>query len=201
MTLTNNYNRLIEHVNVTPDMLVRLHEALDSGKYPRTAAHRNLRRYAALAACLAVIIGGASLLNRQPADNPVQTLPPTATGEVTEYDSTDELAEHLSFALRLPTALPKGYECMYAANSFGTAALRYDKGEDSIRYFMGEGESAFEGIYPSGEKRTLTAENAAVYADNGGYIVEWTTDGFSYALLTTEAFSDDELCAIIESVR
>ena len=37
MTLTNNYNRLIEHVNVTPDMLVRLHEALDSGKYPRTA--------------------------------------------------------------------------------------------------------------------------------------------------------------------
>lgn len=68
MTLTNNYNRLIEHVNVTPDMLVRLHEALDSGKYPRTAAHRNLRRYAALAACLAVIIGGASLLNRQPAD-------------------------------------------------------------------------------------------------------------------------------------
>lgn len=77
------------------------------------------------------------------------------------------------------------------------AALRYDKGEDSIRYFMGEGESAFEGIYPSGEKRTLTAENA----DNGGYIVEWMTDGFSYVLLTTEAFSDDELCAIIESVR
>lgn len=98
-------------------------------------------------------------------------------------------------------AAPRGDERQQKPSALGTAALRYDKGEDSIRYFMGEGESAFEGIYPSGEKRTLTAENAAVYADNGGYIVEWTTDGFSYVLLTTEAFSDDELCAIIESVR
>lgn len=202
MTLTNKYDRLMEHVNVTPDMLIRLHEALDSGKQPqRTAAPRSLRRYAALAACLAVIVGGASLLSRQPADNPVQALPPTATGEVVEYGTPEILAEHLSFALRLPTTLPEGYECTYAASSFGTAAIYYEKGEDSIRYFMGEGESAFEGIYPSGEKRTLSAEIAAVYADNGGYIVEWTRDGFSFTLLTTEAFSDDELCAIIESVR
>lgn len=202
MTLSNKYNELMEHVNVTPDMLVRLHDALDSGKQPKQAAKpHTLRRYAALAACLAVIVGGASLLNRQPADNPVQALPPTATGEVTEYSSPEELAEHLTFALKLPAALPEGYECSYAANSFGTAAVYYEKGEDTIRYFMGEGESAFEGIYPAGEKRTLGVTGAAVYDNDGGYIVEWTADGFSFAVLTTEAFSDEELAAIVESIR
>ena len=97
--------------------------------------------------------------------------------------------------------LPGGYACTGAADSFGTAAVRYEKGEDSICYYMGEGESAFDGIYPAGEKRTLTAKDAALYEDSTGYIVEWTDGDYSFALITTEKLSDDELCAMIESVK
>lgn len=202
MISMNNYNRLMEHVSVTPDMLVRMHAALDAGKQPKyTHKAVPLRRYGALAACLAVVICGATLLNRPAQDNPVQALPPSATGEVVEYGTTAELAENLPFTLRLPTELPDGYTCTGAANSFGSAAVFYEKGEDSIRYYMGEGESAFDGIYPTGEKRTLAAKDAALYEDSTGYIVEWTDDDYSFALLTSEKLSDDELCAMIESVK
>ena len=131
----------------------------------------------------------------------MQALPPSATGEVVEYGTTAELAENLPFTLRLPMELPGGYACTGAADSFGTAAVRYEKGEDSIRYYMGEGESAFDGIYPTGEKRTLTAKDAALYEDSTGYIVEWTDGDYSFALITTEKLSDVELCAMIESVK
>lgn len=202
MISMNNYNRLMEHVSVTPDMLVRMHAALDAGKKPKyTHKAVPLRRYGALAACLAVVICGASLLNRPAQDNPVQALPPSATGEVVEYGTTAELAENLSFTLRLPTEIPDGYACTGAANSFGTAAVHYEKGEDSIRYYMGEDESAFDGIYPTGEKRTLAVKGAALYEDSTGYIVEWTDGGYSFALLTTEKLSDDALCTMIESVK
>lgn len=202
MISMNNYNRLMEHVNVTPDMLVRAHEALDAGKQPKTTRKTvPLRRYGALAACLAVVICGASLLSRPAQDNPVEALPPSATGDVVDYATTAELAENLPFTLRLPSALPGGYECTGAANSFGTAAVRYEKGEDSIRYYMGEGTSAFDGIYPTGEKRTLAAKDAALYEDSTGCIVEWTDGDYSFALITTEAFTDDELCAMIDSVK
>ena len=92
------------------------------------------------------VICGASLLNRQPQDDPVQALPPSATGEVVEYGTTAELAENLPFTLRLPMELPGGYACTGAADSFGTATVHYEKGENSICYYMGEGESAFDGI-------------------------------------------------------
>ena len=202
MISMNKYNRLMEHINVTPDMLVRAHAALDAGKQPKfTRKTVPLRRFGALAACLAVVICGASLLNRQPQDGPMQTLPPSATGEVVEYGTTAELAKNLPFTLRLPTALPGGYACTGAADSFGTSAVRYEKGEDSIRYYMGEGESAFDSIYPTGEKRTLAAKDAALYEDSTGYIVEWTDGDYSFALITTEKLSDDDLCAMIESVK
>ena len=202
MISMNKYNRLMEHINVTPDMLVRAHAALDAGKQPKSTRNTvPLRRYGALAACLAVVICGASLLNRQPQDDPVQALPPSATGEVVECGTTAELAENLPFTLRLPMELPGGYACTGAADSFGTATVRYEKGEDSICYYMGEGESAFDGIYPTGEKRTLTAKDAALYEDSTGYIVEWTDGDYSFALITTEKLSDDELCAMIESVK
>ena len=200
MISMNKYNRLMEHVGVTPDMLVRAHAALDAGKQPKSTRKAvPLRRYGALAACLAVVICGASLLNHQPQDDPMQALPPSATGEVVEYGTTAELAENLPFTLRLPTALPGGYACTGAANSFGTAAVRYEKGEDRIRYYMGEG--AFDSIYPTGEKRTLAAKDAALYEDSTGYIVEWTDGDYSFALITTEKLSDVELCAMIESVK
>ena len=138
MISMNKYNRLMEHINVTPDMLVRAHAALDAGKQPKSTRNTvPLRRYGALAACLAVVICGASLLNRQPQDDPVQALPPSATGEVVEYGTTAELAENLPFTLRLPMELPGGYACTGAADSFGTATVHYEKGENSICYYMG----------------------------------------------------------------
>ena len=85
MISMNKYNRLMEHINVTPDMLVRAHAALDAGKQPKSTRNTvPLRRYGALAACLALVICGASLLNRPVQDDPVDALPPSVTGEVVE---------------------------------------------------------------------------------------------------------------------
>ena len=183
----NKYNRLMEHINVTPDMLVRrTRRSTPENSRKSTRITVPLRRYGAFAACLCGCHLRRFLLNRQPQDDPVQALPPSATGEVVEYGTTAELAENLPFTLRLPMELPGGYACTGAAGLVRTATVHYERARTASATIRARA-SAFDGIYPTGEKRTLTAKDAALYEDSTGYIVEWTDGDYSFALITTES--------------
>lgn len=67
MISMNKYNRLMEHVNPSPDLEQRLHDALDKLPVRKPPAWR---RYGAAAACLVLIIGGTAVMqmNRTPAN-------------------------------------------------------------------------------------------------------------------------------------
>ena len=109
MISMNKYNLLMEHVNPSPDLEQRLHDALDKPPVRKPPAWR---RYGAAAACLVLIIGGTAVMqmNRTPANPDGEGKePPVAATAPQEYATTDELAAALSFPLALPQTLPDGY--------------------------------------------------------------------------------------------
>lgn len=202
MTSMNKYNRLMEQVNPSPDMAQRLHAALDEPPVHKPTAWR---RYGALAACLVLVLGGTAVvqLNRTPAnpDGEGGQPPVTAVG-ITEYATTDELAAALPFALALPGNLPEGYAFSSAADQFGVAVVVYESADGhSLKYCMGTGTDALEGISHSVSGTPLAGTEAAIYNDGGFTSVEWTDEAYSYCFISDENFEQTEWAALVSSVQ
>lgn len=200
MISMNKYNRLMEHVNPSPDLEQRLHDALD--KPPVRKPHAR-RRYGAAAACLVLIIGGTAVtqLNRTPAnpDGEGKEPPVTATAPQ-DYDTTDALAAALSFPLALPQTLPDGYAFDSASDQFGTAVYADAEGH-TLKYCMGKGEDALEGMNHAVSGEKLEGTDALLYAETGYTAVEWKDSKYSYCFIADEAFDTAVWQALVNSVK
>ena len=150
MISMNKYNLLMEHVNPSPDLEQRLHDALDKPPVRKPPAWR---RYGAAAACLVLIIGGTAVtqMNRTPANPDGEGKePPVAAAAPQDYAATDALAAAaLSFPLALPQTLPDGYAFDSASDQFGMAVVVYADAEGhTLKYCMGKGEDALDRYEP-----------------------------------------------------
>ena len=199
MTSMNKYNRLMEQVNPSPDMAQRLHAALDEPPVRKAAAWR---RYGALAACLVLVLGGTALMQQHKTPTDEGGQPPVTAVGITEYAATDELAAALPFALALPENLPEGYTFRSAADQFGVAVVIYESADGhSLKYCMGTGTDALEGISHSVPGAPLADTKAAIYNDVGFTSVEWTDEAYSYCFISDENFEQNEWAALVNSVQ
>ena len=202
MISMNKYNRLMEHVNPSPDLEQRLHNALDKPPVRKPSARR---RYGAAAACLVLIIGGTAVmqLNRTPAnpDGEGKEPPVTATAPQ-DYDTTDALAAALSFPLALPQTLPDGYAFDSASDQFGTAVVVYADAEGhTLKYCMGKGEDALTGMNHTVSGEKLESTDALLYAETGYTAVEWKDSKYSYCFIADEAFDTAVWQALVSSIK
>lgn len=195
MTLMNQYNRLMEHIQVTPEMLSRAHAALDNTAL--STRHHYKKVFGTVAACLLLMIGIVPFLQNTLLSPPEHV---ASTG-IEEYSSIAQLAEAVSFPLAVPTALPDGYTFASAANQFGTAVICYTNGTQEIKYCMGVGNSAPEGIYPTTSGRPLDVPNATLYQDDFGNFVTWYDTQYSYCIISDTNFTDAQWEAMILSVQ
>ena len=143
MISMNKYNRLMEHVNPSPDLEQRLHDALDKPPVRKPSARS---RYGAAAACLVLIIGGTAVMqmNRTPANPDGEGKePPVTAAAPQEYATTDELAAALSFPLALPQTLPDGYAFDSASDQFGMAwwSMRIRRSYAQVLHGAGRGRA------------------------------------------------------------
>lgn len=199
MTSMNKYNRLMEQVNPSPDMAQRLHAALDEPPVRKAAAWW---RYGALAACLVLVLGGTALMQQYKTPTDEGGQPPVTAVGITEYAATDELAAALPFALALPENLPEGYTFRSAADQFGVAVVIYESADGhSLKYCMGTGTDALEGISHSVSGAPLADTEAAIYNDAGFTSVEWTDEAYSYCFISDENFDQNEWAALVNSVQ
>ena len=210
MTSMNKYNRLMEHVNPSPELEQRLHNALDKPPVRKPSAWR---RYGAVAACLVLIIGGTAVvqMNRsQPnTDGSTITQPgnePANDGVVAvapqEYATTDELANALSFPLALPQTLPDGYAFDSAADQFGMAVVVYADGEGhTLKYSMGQGEDALTGMNHTVSGEKLDGTDALLYAETDYTSAEWKDEQYSYCLVADESFDTETWQTLVENVK
>ena len=202
MTSMNKYNRLMEHINPSSDLEQRLHDALDKPPVRKPSAWR---RYGAAAACLVLIIGGTTVLqiNRTSAnpDGEGKEPPVTATAPQ-EYASTDALAAALSFPLALPQSLPDGYAFDSASNQFGMAVVVYaDTQGHTLKYCMGQGEDALEGMNHTVSGEKLEGTDALLYAETGYTAVEWKDSKYSYCFIADETFDTAVWQALVNSIK
>ena len=150
MTLRNRrsaYGALMDAVVVTPELEQRLLEAVTrrANRRPAVPAWRWLRLAAlASAVCCVVLMVWSSY-----GVPPVTTTPPAVVqggyGPVV-YDDLQALTAALSYPLRIPAALPEGYELSLVQSLPGELAeLRWSDGTDTLCYRMAPGAGGLPG--------------------------------------------------------
>ena len=92
MISMNKYNRLMEHVNPSPDMEQRLHAALDQSPVRKPNPWRCSIPFAAAGCLLAIIFSIATIKPVYAQTAPDHTKPPVTATAPQDYDTTDALA-------------------------------------------------------------------------------------------------------------
>lgn len=205
MTLRNRrsaYGALMDAVAVTPELEARLLDALERAGTRRPG--RGLRAAAACGAALCVLAVLAWPAQEAPAP---QDTPPVHQGGYSSaaYDSPQALAAALSYPLRIPAALPEGYELSLVQSLPGELAeLRWSDGTDTLCYRMAPGAEDISGDYNAYEAE-WTQTVGAVPVDcrgDGGRIAAavWSAEGFSYSVTSDAGLTPEALAALVESI-
>ena len=183
MTLTR-YDELMDRVRVTPGMRERVLKNLEEAK---PAPRSPWKRYAAIAACLALVIVGALTLPdllSPPAQEPGQVM---TTWQREEFDSAEALSEAAGFRMaEIPALSDTAAERSYALISGDLAEIVYvcPDGEYCLRAGPdGEDVSGDYNDYPTvktagsrGRSVTLKGETDACR------LALWSEDGRAWAL-------------------
>ena len=163
------------------------------------------RRYGAAAACLVLIIGGTAVtqMNRTPANPDGEGKePPVTAAAPQDYDTTDALAAALSFPFALPQTLPDGYAFDSASDQFGMAVVVYADAEGhTLKYCMGKGEDALEGMNHTVSGEKLEGTDALLYAETGYTSTEWKDSQYSYCFIADENFDTAVWQALVNSIK
>ena len=193
MISMNKYNRLMEHVNPSPDMEQRLHAALDQSPVRKPNPWR---------CSIPFIFSIATIKPVYAQTAPDHTKPPVTATAPQDYDTTDALAAALSFPLALPETLPDGYAFDSASDQFGMAVVVYADAEGhTLKYCMGKGEDALTGMNHTVSGEKLEGTDALLYAETGYTAVEWKDSKYSYCFIADESFDTTVWQALVNSIK
>lgn len=208
MTLNRKYNEAMEHIEVTPEMRSRILdniENIDFAEKKRTKIVRfpNIKRFATLAACLAVMLVGALTL---PNLLDISNEPPVIeNNDIVEVSSVEELSKTVGFEVSEPGNLPFEPESVvYTAYWAEMAEIIYTNDEQTVAFRKGIGSDDVSGDYNSYE---LTNEisvndiNATLKGNGETYTLAIWTDGeFAYSLSLSEGVGDAEWIEMLQTI-
>lgn len=204
----NPYRELMEQVNLTPEARERILTNVQQADLspqaekvvPFPRRRQTWRRWASLAACLAVVAAlfAVPLLREQPdTAPPVQVLPPFR-----QVDSLDALSEAVGFPVTEPSALPFDLvNTTYTAYDEGTAEITYT-GPDgqTATYRQSLGTADNSGDYTLYEDTQVVPENNATLKgqDQRYTLALWTDGTYTYSLRLSSALSADAWQALLD---
>lgn len=205
----NPYRELMEQVNLTPEARERILTNVQQADLspqpeqkivPFRPQKQTWRRWASLAACLAVVAAlfAVPLLREQPdTAPPVQVLPPFR-----QVDSLDALSEAVGFPVTEVSKLPfDPVSTTYTAYDEGLAEITYTgPGDQTATYRQSrgsEGNSGDYNLYP--DTQTLPEQNATLKGQDGLYTLAlWTDDTYTYSLHLSSGLSADAWQALLD---
>lgn len=200
------YRRIMDAVAVTPEVerrvLAGLRTALETGRKP--ARRRWQPRLAAACAAL-VICAAAGLPLWLDSRTPAETPPVQVTWSAQQFESTQDLAEHLSYPLLLPAWLPEGYTLESARCLQGELAeVCWQADGQTLTYRMAPGNGDVSGDFTTyGWEEELTAGAYAVTCkgENGlVFLAVWSDGTYSFSLHASAGLNVDQVTALIESI-
>lgn len=206
--MDKKYDEVMEHIEVTPEMRSRILGNIDAmdiaeRKQAKLVHFPNIKRFAALAACLAVMLAGVWALpelQNTPDDRSV-----LGNNYIVELSSVEELSETVGFEVAEPGNLPFEPESVaYTAYWGEMAEIVYTNGEQTAVFRKGIGPDDVSGDYNSYELMSeilVNDVNATLKGNGESYTLAiWTDSGFAYSLSLNEGIGEAEWIKILQTI-
>lgn len=181
------YDEVMEKLEVTPEMRARILQNVETQMAEPCKKPNRLRRFAALAACLAVLLVGAMVLPKfisSPVPEESETM--VANGMV-EVTSKEELSEAVGFPVKSAQSLPFFPQSIYYTSYWGDMAqIDYANGGSTACFRQSLGEEDNSGDwneYPAQESLTVNGCAVTLKGERDSYTLGIWSDGtYSYSL-------------------
>ena len=181
------YDEVMEKLEVTPEMRARILQNVETQMAEPRKKPNRLRRFAALAACLAILLVGAVALPKlisSPAPEESET---TIVNGMVEVASKEELSEAVGFPVKSAQSLPFFPQSIYYTSYWGEMAqIDYENGGSTACFRQSLGEEDNSGDwneYPAQKSLTVNGCVVTLKGEADSYtLAVWQDDIYSYSL-------------------
>lgn len=211
--MDKRYDEIMEHVEVTPEMRRRILKQigqtdLTKNAPPKVIAIPRIRRLAAMAACLVVVLVGALTLPSL-TDGPDHPDVPDAPdvlapgNGIVQVASVEELSETVGFEVVGCSRLPfQVEEATYTAYWKELAEIVYSGEGQSAVWRMGIGTEDVSGdynIYDSETEISVGGIAVTLKGNDGIYTLAiWTENKYAYSISLSDGLTENEWQALFD---
>lgn len=205
MTLTK-YDEVMEKLEVTPEMRARILRNVEAQTAQPVNKQNRMRRFAALAACLAVLLVGAIALPQRTSDPVPEASETMIANGMVEVTSRDELSKAVGFPVKSAQSLPFFPQDIRYTSYWGEMAqIDYANGGSTacFRQSLGEADNSGDwNEYPALEKLTASGCAVTLKGETDSYtLAVWQDGTYSYSLNLSTGQPASVWREIIEGVQ
>lgn len=201
------YDEVMEKLEVTPEMRARILQNVETQMAePRKKPNRLRRRFAALAACLAILLVGAAALPKLISSPTPEESETTIANGMVEVASKEELSEAVGFPVKSAQSLPFFPQSIYYTSYWGEMAqIDYANGGSMACFRQSLGEEDNSGDwseYPAQKSLTVNGCAVTLKGEADSYTLAIWQDGtYSYSLSLSAGQPASVWAELIEGVQ
>ena len=200
------YDEVMEKLEVTPEMRARILQNVETQMAEPRKKPNRLRRFAALAACLAVLLVGAAALPKLISNPTPEESETTIANGMVEVASKEELSEAVGFPVKSAQSLPFFPQSIYYTSYWGEMAqIDYENGGSTACFRQSLGEEDNSGDwseYPAQKSLTVNGCAVTLKGEADSYTLAIWQDGtYSYSLSLSAGQPASVWAELIEGVQ
>ena len=200
------YDEVMEKLEVTPEMRARILRNVEAQMVEPRKKPNRLRRFAALAACLAILLVGAAALPKLISSPTPEESETTIANGMVEVASKEELSEAVGFPVKSAQSLPFFPQSIYYTSYWGEMAqIDYANGGSMACFRQSLGEEDNSGDwseYPAQKSLTVNGCAVTLKGEADSYTLAIWQDGtYSYSLSLSAGQPASVWAELIEGVR
>ncbi len=200
------YDEVMEKLEVTPEMRARILQNVETQMAEPRKKPNRLRRFAALAACLAVLLVGAAALPKLISSPTPEESETTIANGMVEVASKEELSEAVGFPVKSAQSLPFFPQSIYYTSYWGEMAqIDYANGGSMACFRQSLGEEDNSGDwseYPAQKSLTVNGCAVTLKGEADSYTLAIWQDGtYSYSLSLSAGQPASVWAELIEGVQ
>lgn len=210
MTL-RKYDQIMDKVEVTDEMKKRILSNIEKEDLTSTVPKRVFRwnKMASMAAGLVVLLIAGALLYPQLVHRDEVEPDENVQGVwgMQEYDSVEEMAEQLSFAMKdIPSLAEKSQDTSYVVYDENFGEITYSWDDQSVCYRKSTGTEDNSGDYAEyAEQNTVTVDDLTCTlkgeSDDHYVLATWTDGTYSYSLSVSKSMTQKEMLDLIVEIE
>ena len=198
--MSKKYDEVMEHVKLSDAARARIQDKISQQE---SKSHGfQWRQWAAMAACLVVVIAGVLVWNNQNKPSPGQDPILTAPMAPVECEDLAELEESIGFPVEdAAKAVPEAEQITYINYANEIAEINLTRGEQTISFRKSKGDEDNSGDYNVYDNTDEVELNGITYTMKGNdgtiTLVIWQKDGFSYSLNFEPPTTIDDVTSLV----